>query len=214
MMVKVWEGRASRTEDGPPRTEDWRVVFRDEFGTDGGWKAWSGSWEVRGGTLRGRQAETTYGAATFSIAQATRQGLVLPRTVEVRFRFRADKPVDVGVHLVQPSPLRIYGALLCGKPIPFGRPCTKLQALTDPSKLPTYIGRERPFRMPTGRWQHVRFLREGDRVRVYVGGEEVLAERIPNVDLPALMLDCSWGAVGDEVEFKDLEVRVPGEAAQ
>jgi hypothetical protein len=42
-----------------------------------------------------------------------------------------------------------------------------------------------------------------------VDDQECLSEPIPDIDLTRLTLGGSWGEVGDEVEFKDVEVRAP-----
>ncbi len=210
-MIKVWGARAAETA---PPTDDWPVLFRDDFPADGaadGWHAVDGSWEVRGGALRGRMANKTYAGATFPIAQAVRLKTELPRTVEVRLAYRANKPVVMGVNLVAPQGMHVYTALLCGGPVPFGQPCAKLQQVTEGVKV-SYIGVERPFTMQPGRWHHVRVLREPERIRTYVDGVECLSERIPDVELTGLMLQAAWGDAGDEVEFKDIEVRAPPRA--
>jgi hypothetical protein len=212
-MIKIWEARPA---EAPIRTEDWPVLFRDSFSTDGGaggWKPVDGSWEIRGGALRGRMVEKTYGGVTFPIAQAIRPEVELPRTVEVRLAYRANKPLVMGVNLVAPLYNPLYTVLLCGGPLPFGGPCVKLQQLTM-GKMPSYIGVERPFTMQPGRWRNVRVLREPERIRAYLDDQECLSERIPNVELTQLMLSGSWSAVGEEIEFKDLEVRAPAKAGR
>src|SRR5262249_22094069 len=163
------------------------------------------SWEVRGGALHGRQVNTTYSGLTFPLARAGLSGAELPRTVEVRFAYRADRPLVMGVTLGEPNGRRAYSALLCGGPQPFRAPCARLQQVTDGPKV-SYVGVERPFRAEPGRWQRVRLLREPERIRVYVDDVESFSERIPDVELPHLALQGSYGAVGDEIEFKDVEV--------
>jgi WD40 repeat protein/tetratricopeptide (TPR) repeat protein len=213
-IVKVWTAAAAAA---PPRTDDWQSVFRDDFAADGPpahWKPQNDSpWEVRDGVLRGRQVNRTYLGATFPSASATLPGVELPRTVEVRFAYRAARPLVMGTSLVGPDGQRIYSALLCGGGRPFGEPCAKLQQLTV-GMNPNYLGVSRPFRTEPGQWRRVRLLREPDRIRVYEEDAEVLAERIPDVELPFLMLQASWGAVGDEIEFNDLEIRAPADAVR
>src|SRR5262249_13753912 len=43
---------------------------------------------------------------------------------------------------------------------------------------------------------------------------ECLDERIPDLDLTQLLLQGSWGNVGDEVAFDDVEVRAPAGAVR
>jgi hypothetical protein len=68
--------------------------------------------------------------------------------------------------------------------------------------------------MRPGNWHRVRVLRQPQRIRVFVDGAEILSEPIPEVELPHLSLEGSLGAVGDEIEFKDVEVRAPAEAGR
>src|SRR5581483_6789980 len=101
-----------------------------------------------------------------------------------------------------------YDAMFCGGPMPYGEPCVRL---LEVSPGPRYapIGVPRPFVMQTDRWHQVRVLRELERIRAYVDGREYLSQRIPNVELSRLGLQGMWGAAGDEIEFKDIEVRAP-----
>jgi hypothetical protein len=73
----------------------------------------------------------------------------------------------------------------------------------------SFVGLERAFTPRPGHWHYVRVLRQPQRIRIVVDGVETLGEPIPDVELPYLSLQASWGAVGDEIEFKDVEVRVP-----
>ena len=43
---------------------------------------------------------------------------------------------------------------------------------------------------------------------------EALSEPIPDVELPYLSLVGEYGAAGEEIEFKDVEVRAPAEAGR
>jgi hypothetical protein len=63
--------------------------------------------------------------------------------------------------------------------------------------------------MRPGQWYHVRVLRQPERIRVFVDDVETLNEPIPDLELPYLWLVGEFGAGGDEIEFKDIEVRAP-----
>jgi WD40 repeat protein/tRNA A-37 threonylcarbamoyl transferase component Bud32 len=215
-MIKLWEARAV---EPPPRTEDWPLLFRDNFTADGDLGRWQPSekspWEVRGGALHGRQVNLKVNDGfSFPFAGVECSGVKLPRTAEVRLAFRAERPLVVGVHLAaRQDGQRAYTVLLCGGAAPFGRPCARLQRVTDGWRM-AYVGLERAFTMRPGQWHHVRVLRQPQRIRVFVDGVETLSEPILDVELPYLSLQGSWGAVGDEIEFKDVEVRAPIEAGR
>jgi WD40 repeat protein len=212
-MIKVWEARPAEV---PPRTEDWPLTVHDDFAADGDLGPWQpllkSPWEIRGGALHGQQVNVTFPGTTFPFAGAARSGANLPRTVEVRFAYRAERPLAMGVTLAAPDGQSGYTALLCGGTLPFGRPCTKLQRYTEGLKNIFYVGLERPFAMQPGHWHQVRVLRQPDRIRVHVDDSEVLTEAIPDLELPNLSLVGMFGAAGDEIEFKDVEVRAPAEA--
>jgi hypothetical protein len=63
--------------------------------------------------------------------------------------------------------------------------------------------------MKPGQWHQVRLLRQAERLWLFVDGVEHFSERIPDVELPRLLLQGSYGDVGDEIEFRDLEIRAP-----
>jgi hypothetical protein len=206
----VWEARPAETA---PRTDDWPPLIHDTFATDGDLGAWQparGSpWEVRGGALHGRQVQVTLGGPPFPYAGALRSDLKLPRTAEVRFAYRAERPLTMAVHLAtRPDGQRGYTALLCGDTTLFGRPCARLQRVTEGWKV-SFIGVEGAFAMRPPPWRNVRVLRQPERIRVYVDGAETLSAPIQDVELPYLSLAGLFGAVGDEIEFNDVEVRAP-----
>jgi WD40 repeat protein len=215
-MIKLWEARAA---EPPPRTDEWPVLFRDDFTADadlGRWQPQHGSpWEVRGGTLHGRQVQLKVNDNfSFPYAGTACSGVKVPRTVEVRLAYRAERPLVMGVHLAAaPDGQHGYTVLLCGGPMPFGRPCAKLQRVGEWSDN-SYIGTERAFAMRPGQWHHVRVLRQPRRIRAFVDGAETLSEPIPDVDLPHLSFQGCWGAIGDEIEFKDVEVRAPADGGR
>src|SRR5438270_8138267 len=68
--------------------------------------------------------------------------------------------------------------------------------------------------MEAGPWHRVRVMREPERMQVWFDDEPILAERIPNLELPYLSLQGSWGGTGDTIEFRNLEIRAPAEAAR
>jgi WD40 repeat protein len=208
-VLKVWSAPAP---DTPSPTDDWPVLFRDDFSKDGPadhWQpAFDSHWEIRGGSLRSRQVRATAAGTTFPIAIASLSAVDLPRAVEVRVSYRAEKPQVMGVTLSDRLGQRSYSPLLWGGgPMPHG-PCVSLMQITPGAKI-SDVGVGRKFTMQPGRWRQVRVLREPERIRVYVDGEEYLSERIPDIDLPRLSLQGAWGEVGDEIEFKDLEIRAP-----
>jgi WD40 repeat protein len=212
-MIKLWEARAAAP---PPRTEDWPRLFHDSFAAAGDLGHWrplqQSSWEVRGGALRGRLVQMAVG--DFSFAAAALSDVKMPRTAEVRFAYRAERPLVMGATLTAtPDGQDAYVVMLCGGIKPFGRPCVKLLRLTEGRRISS-VGLERAFAMRPGKWHHVRVLRQPQRIRVFVDGVETLSEPIPDVELPYLSLQGSWGAVGDEIEFKDFEVRAPAKAEQ
>jgi hypothetical protein len=209
-MVKVWEARPG---EAPARTDDWPLIFRDDFAADGDLGPWqpvfNTPWEVRGGALHGRQVVPAIPGITFPIAAAGRSGVDLPRTVEVRFSYRAQRPLIMGVTLASPDNQDGYTALLCGGTAPFNRHCAKLQRHAEGLKKIFFVGRERPFTVRPGDWHHVRVLRQPERIQVTVDDVETLTEPIPDLELPHLSLLGEFGAAGEEIEFKDVEVRAP-----
>jgi hypothetical protein len=215
MLINIWEAQAA---ERATRTDDWPVLVHDDFTTDGDLGHWqplfASRWEVRGGALHGRQVNATFGGITFPFAGAAPSGVKLPRTVEVRFAYRAEQPLVMGVTLAAPDGQSGYTALLCGGTIPFGRPCAKLQRHTEGLKNIFFIGLERSFAMRLRHWHHVRVLRQPERIRVSVDDVETLTEAIPDVELPHLTLMGYLGAVGNEIEFKDVEVRAPAEGGR
>jgi hypothetical protein len=214
-MIRVWEARPAVP---PPHTDDWPPLFHDIFTTDGDLGRWqpvaNSPWEVRGGALRGRQVNIKLPAGSMPFAAATRSGVKLPRTVEVRLAYRAERPLVMGVHLAAtPDGQDAYTVLLCGGANPFGRPCAKLQRATKGLKI-TYVGTERAFAMQPGNWHRVLVVRQPERIRVFVDDVETLSEAIPDIDLPYLMLLGECSAIGDEIEFKDIEARAPAKAGR
>lgn len=214
-LIKVWEADASKST---PTTDDWPVLFHDNFAVEGDLGHWQPSeklqWEAHGGALRGRQTTLKVNDIFFPFASAARSDVKLPRTAEVRLAYRAERPLAMGVHLAAtPNGQDAYTVLLCGGAMPFGRPCAKLQRLTKGGNV-TYVGLERGFAMQPGVWRQVRVLRQPQRITVFVDGMEVLSEPIPDVELPYLSLNGSWGSVGEQIEFKDVEVRVPSGAGR
>jgi hypothetical protein len=134
--------------------------------------------------------------------------------VEVRLAYRAERPLVMGVHLAAtPDGQDAYTVLLCGGTSPFGRPCAKVQRSTKGLNI-SYVGTERAFAMRPGAWHRVRVLRQPERIRVFVDDVETLSEPIPDIDLPYLMLMGECSAVGDEIEFQDVEARAPTEAGR
>jgi WD40 repeat protein len=215
-LIKLWEARAAAP---PPRTEGWSLLFHDTFTADGDLGRWKPSekspWEVRSGALHGRQVNLKVNDNfSFPFAGVECSGVKLPRTAEVRLAFPADRPLVVGIHLAaRPDGQGAYTVLLSGGAAPFGRPCAKLQRVSEGWRV-AYVGLERAFTMRPGQWHHVRVLRQPQRISVFVDGIETLSEPILDVELPYLSLQGSWGAVGDEIEFKDIEVRAPADAAR
>jgi WD40 repeat protein/tetratricopeptide (TPR) repeat protein len=204
-------------------TDGWNVLFRDSFdrATPGPkWLPEAGQpWTIRDGALVGRQVMVTDGLR-FGIAQVALQGIDLPKQVEVRFRFRVSKPMVVTAMLSDSTVKKvIYEPLLCGKCLMVGSPFAFiLQATRTGGKIAdqrfTNVGVHRKFDMTAGRWYRVRLRRDPERLRVQVDGIGLLDERIPRIDLPRLALQGSWSDAGDEVEFKDLEIRAPASAVR
>jgi WD40 repeat protein/Flp pilus assembly protein TadD len=211
--VRVWSASAA---GAAPRTDDWSVLYRDDFGTDGPPERWkrkdASSWEIRGGALRGTQATRTRNGRTFASALARLADVELPRTVEVRFAYRALRPLIMGAILYDPHGERSYTPMLVGGPQPFGTPCAFTIHGTEGAKFVPLGLIKHPFTMQPGRWREVRVLREPQRLRMVVDGAELYADRIPDVELTGLGLQGAWGAVGEEIEFKDLEIRAPADA--
>jgi WD40 repeat protein len=211
-MIKLWQARDLHTA---PSTDDWPVLFRDDLSRDGGtgdWEPQNGSWEIRGGVLCGRMVEKAGAGRTDTIAQVLRRKGELPRTAEVRLAYRAAKRVEMGVVLADMSG-HGYDVMLCGGLWPYGEPCVRLLQVSEGQRYAP-IGLARPFVMRTDHWHQVRVLREPERIRLYVDGREYLSERIPNVELNRLLLQGMWGSVGDEIEFKDVEVRAPADGGR
>jgi WD40 repeat protein len=218
-LLRVW---TAPTRPDPPRTDDWPVLFRADFpadGPDGRFASADGSrWQARGGALRTRLVTTRLpnAAGEFPCSTGTLPGVRLPRTVEVRVSYRAEKPLTMALTLKDPATQRLFAAGLSGGSMPYGSPRAGLLYLTDTNanfKM-SRVGVFRKFRTEPGRWRQVRLLREPGRLHLWVGDEEKLNERIAEIDLPVLGLQAAWGTPGDEIEFKDLEIRAPAAAVR
>jgi hypothetical protein len=166
-MIKLWEARAV---EPLPRTEDWPLLFHDSFTADGDLGRWqpaaNSKWVVRGGALPGRQVNLKVNDnLSFPFAGAALSDVKMPRTAEVHFAYRAERPLVMGVHLAaSPDGQRAYTVLLCGGAVPFGRPCAKLQRSTEGWKI-SYVGLERAFAMRPGHWHEVIQLRATGTIR-------------------------------------------------
>jgi hypothetical protein len=206
--VKVWQ--APRMA-GPPDTNDWHRIFHDDLTKDGPAGKWlpiaGSTWEMHGGVLRARQV-FAYG---FPIAIAGLKAVKLPRTAEVRFSYRVPRPMVISVLLFDGAAVQNgYGPILSGAEKPFG---ARTMVQQRDKGLDTYYGGRLGFPMKVGHWQRVRVLREPERLRVWVDDVEWISERIANIELPVLTLQGSWGEAGEEMEFKEVEIRTP-ESAQ
>ncbi len=59
----------------------------------------------------------------------------------------------------------------------------------------------------------MRLLRAPGRLTVFLGDEEVVTAPVPQMDMPVLHLQGSFGSPGDQIYFGNVEVRVPLETA-
>jgi WD40 repeat protein/Flp pilus assembly protein TadD len=218
--LRVWQGP---TADTASTADGWSVTFADRFDRAAPgekWKTVAGTWDVHHGALRGHLAPSTIPGASFNIAMANLAGVDLPNRADVRFKFRASRPMAVSVNLADRTGGRVvYSPIVAGPCAMAGSPITLLLQVNFPAgkadQLKTAaIGTGTKVPMDGGRWYACRVLREPERLRMWVDGSEVLTARIPDVDLPKLNLQGAWAGIEDTIEFDDLQVRFPADAAR
>jgi WD40 repeat protein len=210
--LKVWETRNTVL----PSTADWQTVFADNFDgreTPGeNWLGVGGRWVVEGGALRGELATMPIPSqgTTFAGAFLALKGISLPVTVEVSMDCWAPRPLVCSIVLTNGRTGHSFQPLLSGAGWPLGRGAMLLMMRGD--QVTAMLPAPKPVAFDANRHYKVRVLREPKRLTLFVDGVEVLSERLPAVDAPALVLQGSWGQLGEHVYFDNLVIRAPAAA--
>jgi len=222
--VRVWQSPISGKTD----TSGWTELFRDDFEnrTELGlhwFPADESRWTVRNGVLAGTQVRQkltgnklhkSETANAFPVTQVMLAGVELPTTFELRYRFRALKPMTVNTVLLNTDYGAGLGPMIIGGNFPSALEGGVVLFHVGRGLSFSVAGVPRKFGLEPGRWYDVRLLRESTLLRFIVDGVERLAEPIADEEIPRLLLQGAWGAPGEEIEFDDVIVRAPAAALE
>jgi WD40 repeat protein len=215
--LKVWE---RGPDTGAPNTDNWRRLYRDDFGRDQlgeHWEARDGTnWSVRDGALRGALKMTQYAGLSFTYANAVLRGMDLPRSVEVRCGVEVSHPMLVQFQMHDPRREQsLVPMVQClPRPFPWTGASVMLVNLAGGGFRPALLGTNRPYQLEAGKRHQFRIVRTPERLWMFIDDREVLAEEVPPMEAPELRLEGSWSdqPSGVEIAFTDLKVRAPTQA--
>ena len=211
--VRVWEADSS----GPlPNVDSWELISPTDLASQDKkqfLKDSNGDWKIDDGVLNGTLQ--LHPKLNFPVAGTGLRNIDLPRTVDIRCQVETSQPMLISFSLSNPATNLIYSPFIAATSQPFGEPGAGLLVTNDPSfKNYTIQGIVHTFPFEANRPYNFRVLRQEDRLRFFIDGQELLSERIPNIELPQLGIGGSWSKVGDEIRFSRIEVRAPAAAVQ
>jgi tetratricopeptide (TPR) repeat protein len=210
--VRVWSAGGSRKL---PAIEPWELLS-PAAGTKLDPKQFLtvmlGDWRLEGddliGTLRDLKDKG------FAITEAKLPTIDLPRTVDIQCRVEVSRSMLIAISLNNPMRGLGYTPFVAGTQQPFG-PGARLLVSNKKSTQPFALqGIARSFPLEANRPYRFRVLRQEGRLRLFVDEQELLDEKVPEIDLPELSLQGSWSTAGDEIRFSRIIVRAPGSAVR
>ncbi|MEO1998726.1 MAG: nuclear transport factor 2 family protein, partial [Planctomycetaceae bacterium] len=197
--------------------EQWPVIFEDRFereelGDD--WQTVQGKWQVANGSARGTLLQNTSITGLFE-AQIKATRLELPSTVDISYDVWTPDKIACQTSLWdrvdydwQKSDALL--AILLGTRVPGlndGNPGS--QIMLWGSARPTMLNKESGFVMEPGRKYRFRTIRAPDRFAVFVDGQRLIEADIPELVLPALVINGAWGRPGDTIFIDNVVIRAP-----
>jgi WD40 repeat protein len=206
VRLQLWDAPAPAY----PRTDDWPVLFADDFNRADLGDAWTpdpGAWSIEAGALRGELRSQADGPNHVHIRLRLKE---LPSTAEIRFDCRAAKELNGEVRLISERSKQELHAILNSSRSWINVRGAVLAVST--SSRPAVLGRNGSCTFQPGRDYRVRLLREPRRLTLFVDGAEVVSAAVPEREVPQLLLVASAGQTGDVLSFDNLEVRAPAEA--
>lgn len=205
--VRVWTATGTGV---PPVVEAWEDLTPARLADR---VAMNGDWRDDGNALIGTLRELK--PQNFSIAQVTLPIVDLPRTADVQFRVTVSRPMLIAVGLANSVLGLGYTPFIAASQLPFGSMGAHLLVSRERSDRKFSLqGVNRPFQIEAERSYVFRVLRENERLRFFVDGQELIDELVPAIELPELRLQGSWAAEGSEIRFADVRIRAPAAAVR
>jgi hypothetical protein len=200
----------------PVRSDDWPVILADTF--DGreqlgeSWQISGGGWRIDRGTLKGT-LHPFPSIPGFNNALVVPK-LPLPSLVEVRFDCWISEPLNCEVKFHDRLGRTGLCAMFAGaSSLAFNRGEKGALVIVESSGGFHQTAVNGRFRLEPNRRYRLRVLREPRRLTLFADGEQVLTARVPNLDVPFLHLQGSFGQAGGVIHLDNVEVRAPATTA-
>jgi WD40 repeat protein/serine/threonine protein kinase/tetratricopeptide (TPR) repeat protein len=204
--VHVRDGRF----ETPLRTDDWPVIFSDDFERKELGERWApGGCSIERGVLKG-VLQPSAQVPGFSYAGAMPRDLPMPSSAEVRFDCWTPHALNLEVNFHNYT--RKLG--LCSMFAGIGNPAfnrgekgAMITVQTAGSYHQTAVNSA--FALQPNQRYRFRVLREPRRLTLFADDKQVLTARVPNLDVPYLHLQGSFGRAGDVIYIDNVEVHAP-----
>jgi tetratricopeptide (TPR) repeat protein len=203
----------------PADTADWKLLFEDDFERSEVGDAWtvdSGEWAIEEGALVGTLTASDFRSnkGAWILLSAAQ----IPNWVEVEYDLWWPEPTSMELKLMNADSSVGYVAGLSGfehparlNSFPNESPTGPQMLIRDPdmgTAAYRFIARDPQIEMETNRRYHIRVLLQPRRLTMYLDGEQVLSERVYELDAPVLKL-YGYGPDRSRIYVDNLKVRVP-----
>jgi WD40 repeat protein len=202
----------------PAATEEWPVVFSDDFDhaeLADRWKVLGGAWSIVEGAARGvlGQMPSYYGG--INGATIVPRGLALPSTALIQFEcWTSDAVVlEAKLHDTEFASKSGCGLLFLGVPISLHPGGLATAIFVEKGGAYSLARSNSRVTLEKGVHYHFRVLHQPGRLTVMMDDEEIVTAPVPETDLPILHFQGSWGKAGEVVYFDNVEVRAPANTA-